>query len=158
MRNSMLAGFIGVLCSIAAAQSSLAESQVVLARAGTTTWLPCDTKMSALGGCEIADFSRMQERDDGFTLVRAPKGFVFASHRQANGGHIVVTQGQLRIAGDGANGQDAIANVGDYAYIPARRLQSVSCQTDCMFYLKFDGTEAPAQREVKARRPHFVRQ
>jgi quercetin dioxygenase-like cupin family protein len=74
-------------------------------------------------------------------LVRYPAGHVIAPHFHYSNERLFVVEGQLTLRQDKG---DAVINAGGYAFLPAREIQRMSCNSKmrCTFYLSWDGKPA----------------
>ena len=84
-------------------------------------------------------------------MLKAKAGFAFPPHWHSSNEHLVMTKGTLKIAAEGGQEQDTILKVGDYLFIPARRVHWGSCPEECVFYLYVDGPDSYI--DVKTQRP-----
>lgn len=124
----------------------------------TVSLILCQTKSGALvvnsaeakwehGPREPAGAESVTVREDTKAggmelLVHYAGGHVFTPHWHESNERIVMLEGRLSLregAGDGTS--DRFLDTGGYAFLPARKLQTMVCvsKTRCSFYVAWDG-------------------
>jgi len=98
-------------------------------------WAPCDPSAAQPDTCQLAYFRGDPAKEPNYKILKAKAGFVFPPHWHTSNEHLVMTRGTIKIAAEGGQEQDSILKVGDYLFIPARRVHWGSCPEECAFYL-----------------------
>jgi quercetin dioxygenase-like cupin family protein len=150
MRIKAVASAVAVL-AVTASVTAFAQGRMDFTYVNDLKWEPCDPKAAQPDACQYAYFRGDPEKQENYQMVKAKKGFVFPPHWHKNNEHLVVTKGTIVLAAEGGQEKDSIFKVGDYVYIPARRVHWGSCPEECVFYLNVDGPDSYI--EAKDQRP-----
>jgi len=137
--------------SIATSGAALAQGHMQILSLDEIKWMPCDPNAAQPEACQLAYFRGDPEKEPNAKMLKAKAGFVFPPHWHTSNEHLVMTQGTITIAAEDGQEQESTLAVGDYLFIPARRVHWGSCPEDCVFYLYVDGPDS--YFDAKAQRP-----
>jgi len=151
MRTRMAVALAGVTLSVAVSGAAFAQGQMQIVPIGKMDWAACDPNAAQPDACQFAYFRGDPTKEPSYRMIRAKAGFSFPPHWHISDEHLVMTKGTLKIAAEGGQEQDSILKVGDYLFIPARRVHWGSCPEECVFYLNVNGTDSYI--DAKTQRP-----
>lgn len=151
MRKRTIVWLVAGALTIAVSSPALAQGPMQIVPIGKISWLPCDPNAAQPDVCMLAYFRGDPAKEPNYKMLKAKAGFVFPPHWHTSDEHLVMTKGTIKIAAEGGQEQDSTLKVGDYLYIPARRVHWGSCPEDCIFYLYVDGPDSYI--DAKAQRP-----
>ena len=142
---------VGVALNAVASSAAFAQGQMQIVPIGAVKWSPCDPSAAQPDACQFAFFRGDPAKEPNYRMLKAKAGFSFPPHWHSSNEHLVMTKGTLKIAAEGGQEQDIILKVGDYLFIPARRVHWGSCPEECVFYLYVDGPDSYI--DAKTQRP-----
>ena len=151
MRTRMAVIVAAVAFGVVGSAAVFAQGQMQIVPVGKINWVPCDPNAPQPDMCQLAYFRGDPEKEPNYKMIKAKAGFVFLPHWYVSDEHLVMTKGTIKIAAEGGQEQDTTLKVGDYLFIPARRVHWGSCPEDCIFYLHVDGPDSYI--DAKAERP-----
>jgi quercetin dioxygenase-like cupin family protein len=151
MRKRTIVWLVAGALTIAASGPAIAQGPMQIVPIGKINWVPCDPNAVQPDACMLAYFRGDPAKELNYKMLKAKAGFVFPPHWHTSDEHLVMTKGTIKIAAEDGQEQDSTLNVGDYLYIPARRVHWGSCPEDCIFYLYVDGPDSYI--DAKAQRP-----
>jgi quercetin dioxygenase-like cupin family protein len=131
-----------VVAALCAPLLGHAQGHMDIVSLDTIKWMPCDPNAADPGACQLAYFKGDPSKEPNYKMIKAKAGFVFPPHWHNNNEYLVVTQGSIVIAAEGGQEQDQALGVGDFLFIPARRVHWGSCPQECIFYLGVDGPDS----------------
>ena len=149
MRTMMAVAFAAV--ALLASGAAFAQDQMQIVPIGKINWVPCDPNAAQPDACQLAYFRGDPTKEPNYKMLKAKAGFVFPPHWHKSDEHLVMTKGTIKTSAEGGQEQGILLKVGDYLYIPARRVHWGSCPDECIFYLYVDGPDS--YFDAKAERP-----
>jgi quercetin dioxygenase-like cupin family protein len=151
MRTRMTFGLAALALGGSICGAAIAQGQMGIVPLGDIKWTPCDANAAQPDTCQLAYFRGDPAKEPNYKMIKAKAGFTFPPHWHISDEHLVITKGTLTIAAEGGQEKEAKLGVGDYLFIPARRVHWGACPEDCIFYLHADGPDSYI--DAKEKRP-----
>ena len=151
MRKRTIVWLVAGALTIAVSGPAFAQGPMQIVPIGKINWVACDPNAAQPDACMLAYFRGDPAKEPNYKMLKAKAGFVFPPHWHTSDEHLVMTKGSIKIAAEDGQEQGSTLKVGDYLYIPARRVHWGSCPEDCIFYLYVDGPDSYI--DAKAQRP-----
>jgi quercetin dioxygenase-like cupin family protein len=142
--------FAAMIVGMVTTTSTFAQGRMESVPIAGIKWVPCDPKASPPDPCQMLYFRGDPEKEENYSMIKAPKGTKFGPHWHTSDEHLVVTKGTFVIGAEGQE-KDLVLKAGDYAFIPARLVHWASFPEDGMFYLNVVGPDSYI--DVKDKRP-----
>jgi quercetin dioxygenase-like cupin family protein len=137
-----LVGWCLVVAALSVPLLGHAQGHMDIVSLEKINWMPCDPNAADPSACQLAYFKGDPAKEANYKMLKAKAGFAFPPHWHNNSEYLVMTKGVIVIAAEGGQEQDQTLGVGDFLFIPARRVHWGSCPQECIFYLGVDGPDS----------------